>query len=148
MKLDDARILAELLMEQRGLHEWRFDFDRAKSRFGACHYFKRLITLSTELTQLNEEAEVEDVILHEIAHAIAGRLAGHGPAWKAVAEYIGARAERCYSNTRVHSPPPRWMGTCPSCGEVALRHRRRKISCGWCLPRYDERFLLVWEEWV
>ena len=31
-----------------------------------------------------------DTILHEIAHAIAGANAGHGPVWKAVAKRIGA----------------------------------------------------------
>ena len=37
----------------------------------------------------NEE-EIRDTVLHEIAHAIAGPEAGHGPLWKATARRIGA----------------------------------------------------------
>jgi SprT protein len=146
MNLEDARILAQLWMEHHGLRGWRFGFDRAKSRFGACHWRKRLITLSAVLTEMNDEAEVEDVILHEIAHAIAGHKAGHGPAWKAAAEHIGARPERCYSDSQVCSPPPRWIGVCPNCGKTTRRHRRRNCSCGRCNPKYDPRYRLQWSE--
>ena len=34
--------------------------------------------------------EVRDTILHEIAHALAGAKAKHGPAWKAIARRLGA----------------------------------------------------------
>ena len=34
---------------------------------------------------------VTEVILHEIAHALAGPEAGHGPEWKAIAIRLGAR---------------------------------------------------------
>ncbi len=43
--------------------------------------------------------QVRDTVLHEIAHAIAGPEAGHGPLWKATARRIGAtpRARACES---------------------------------------------------
>ena len=34
--------------------------------------------------------QIRDTVLHEIAHAIAGREAGHGPLWKVTARRIGA----------------------------------------------------------
>ena len=44
-----------------------------------------------------------DTILHEIAHAIAGVEAGHGPAWKAVAQRLGATPRaRAEENDEAH----------------------------------------------
>lgn len=146
MTLEDAQALAELWMEHHGLHDWRFKFDQARTRFGACYWRRRVISLSAILAEMNDEAEVEDVILHEIAHAIAGHQAGHGPAWKAAAEQLGARPERCYSDEQVCSPPRRWAGVCPSCGNTTYRHRRRNCSCGKCNPKYDQRYRLQWQE--
>lgn len=40
-------------------------------------------------------SKLRDTVLHEIAHAIAGHKAGHGPAWKAIARKVGARPVRC-----------------------------------------------------
>ena len=78
MTLTEARQLAHDLMR---LHKvpavWSFQFDHSKVRFGKCNYTKKEISLSRHLVQLNSEAEVRDTILHEIAHALAPRGAGH-----------------------------------------------------------------------
>lgn len=68
--LEDAKILAELWIEHHNLVGWSFEFDNAQKRFGCCNFNKKRITLSRILTTLNSEAEVEDTILHEIAHAL------------------------------------------------------------------------------
>ena len=34
--------------------------------------------------------QIRDTVLHEIAHVIAGREAGHRPLWKVTAQRIGA----------------------------------------------------------
>ena len=49
----------------------------------------RTLGWSTSLRQ------VTDTILHEIAHALAGPGAGHGPAWKATASRLGATPKSC-----------------------------------------------------
>jgi len=67
-----ARILAVTLMQQHGLVGWTFKFDHARRRFGCCNFTRRTISLSRPLTFLNDDAEVRDTILHEIAHALAG----------------------------------------------------------------------------
>jgi hypothetical protein len=53
--------------------------DSAVRRFGTCRYSRKLITLSRQLIELNDQARVLDTILHEIAHALAGPKTGHGP---------------------------------------------------------------------
>jgi hypothetical protein len=97
MNLFDAGGQAIALMKEHGLtaRGWRFEWDNAVRRFGACHYSKRRISLSRELTKKSSEAGVIDTIKHEICHALVGHEAGHGPAWKAMAVKLGANPKRC-----------------------------------------------------
>lgn len=114
---------------------WRFDFDNAKSRFGACHYRTKKITLSGYLVPLNDEAEVRNTILHEIAHALAGAASGHGPEWKRVARSIGCTGDRCYDNNVVQGPQATYEAVC-SCGIVHKRFRKSRrmdyLRCSLC----------------
>jgi predicted SprT family Zn-dependent metalloprotease len=94
------------------------------------------MTLSRMLTLLNDEAEVVDTILHEIAHALTPGD-GHGPAWKAACLRIGAKPVRCYTDETVASPPrrvARFALGCPRCQWSQPRYRRvtRKLICRKC----------------
>jgi predicted SprT family Zn-dependent metalloprotease len=144
MDLHDARILARSLLDEHGLTGWRVSFDRAKSRAGICRYSDRVIGLSAPITRLHSEAEVRDTILHEVAHALAGPAAGHGPRWKAVARRIGSSGERCVSSSspRVHGA---WVGVCPQ-GHTADRHRRpdRVLLCRPCGSRPTLERVFSW----
>ena len=144
MKLTHARELAHHLMRVHKLGaEWSFRFDRSKVRFGKCNCGKKEISLSRYLAELNNEAEVRDTILHEIAHALAPRNAGHGPAWRRIALSIGCNGRRCYGEAVVR-PQKKYKGTCPSCGRVIYRHRRTVIACGRCTPVFDLMYAFVW----
>lgn len=144
MDLSSAESLARQLMAEHRLSDWRFAFDRSRRRFGVCRWNSRTIGLSRPLTELNGEAQVRDTILHELAHALAGRAAGHGPAWRAMAQAIGARPRRCYEDHVVATPALPYRYKCPICGhskQVARRSRARR-SCGRCARTFDPRFLL------
>lgn len=88
------------------------------------------ITISGPFIDHNDQYVVRNTILHEIAHFIAGHQAAHGPAWKRIAERIGARPERI--NTIAIRPPrkkrePRFKAYCPRCKRVvATRIKRSK----------------------
>lgn len=144
MNLDAAQALALELMRQHRLHDWTFTFDRAKRRFGCCYYELRRISLSAHLVQLNSEEHVRDTILHEIAHALAGRKAGHGQAWQAIAQMLGCSTFRCYGQ-EVVQPPPQFEGTCPGCQRKIRRFRRKRVACARCSPCFDPRFLFIWK---
>lgn len=138
--------LTEFGLYQKG---WRFRFDRAKARFGCCRFDLRLITVSSVLTQANEEAECRDTVLHEIAHALAGRSAGHGAAWKKACKLVGAKPVRCYTTAAVKQPDPDYWGVCPHCDHRANYYKlpRTVRACRRCCVRYnggryDERFRL------
>mgnify|MGYP002383302567 CR=1 FL=1 len=68
---------------------WSFGFDHAKRRAGQCDYTKKRITVSRYLAARFDDDEIHQVLLHEVAHALAGHAAAHGPAWKRVARDLG-----------------------------------------------------------
>ena len=146
MNLDDAHTLAAELMHQHKLpRQWSFTFDRSKVRFGKCDYRHKRISLSQHLVEANGVEAVRETILHEIAHALAPRGAGHGPVWRALAQSIGCNGSRCYGN-EVARPKPRFRGTCPGCDRIIHRHRRTSIACGKCAPTYNVRFAFIWTQ--
>ena len=81
---------ARALMDEHGLEAWTFRFSAAASRLGECREREKVIRLSRRHAVKGGPREVRDTILHEIAHALAGAEARHGPAWKAVAKRLGA----------------------------------------------------------
>lgn len=117
---------------------------RASRRFGAAiHRYGQPweLRLSAKLVVLNEEAQVRDVILHEVAHLLAGHAAGHGPRWQEVCRRIGARPERCYDAAVVARPPAPLALVCPGCHrrqDVYRRSRRvsRRQACAECCDRH------------
>jgi predicted SprT family Zn-dependent metalloprotease len=144
MDLSAARSLAVSLMAEHGLVGWRLQFDRAKRRAGICHYGDRVIGLSAPLTALHSEDEVRDTVLHEVAHALAGPAAGHGPRWRAVARRLGCSAERCMSADSARVPGA-WVGVCPQ-GHTADRHRRpeRVLLCRPCAAHPTLERVFTW----
>lgn len=95
MDLSAAEKLAHQLFQEH-LPGWKvlFTFDDSRAALGACLAGVRAneaeIVLSKYLTVLTDEACVRNAILHEIAHALAGRDdTGHGDVWKIEAQRIG-----------------------------------------------------------
>ena len=109
---------------------WAFGFDLATSRAGVCRYAERRIDLSVSYCLAATRAEIEDTVLHEIAHAIVGPRHNHDDVWKAKAREIGCAGERCH---RVQHSAPRWVGEC-GCGQQWFRQtlQRRIMSNRAC----------------
>lgn len=131
---------------------WYFHFDNAKRRFGACYPSKK-ITLSLPLCWLNMDnnrPEIENTILHEVAHAIEFemyRVLSHSRRWRHIHQEIGGTGDRLYSSNKVKTPKGKWTLTCPVCGHEIQRHKRptKNQSCGTCtnVRRYDETRKLI-----
>jgi len=138
-----AEALARSLLSSHGLDTWSFTFNRSKTNMGLCRYAERLIELSLHFVERNSTETIRNTLLHEIAHALAGRAAGHGPAWRAVCLRIGARPERLSLDCDM--PEGRWQATCGGCGRLHHRHRRPKWMqgwfCCWCGPQHGK---LAW----
>lgn len=141
MNTTDAYNLAVALLADHDLDDWSVTFDNAKRRFGVCRFGRREIGLSAPLVAINDERAVVDTILHEIAHALAGPGAGHGPKWRSIARSIGATPERCVDAAKVNTPPAKWIGICDHCGETVDRHRltdrAKRTACYGCCQRHN-----------
>jgi predicted SprT family Zn-dependent metalloprotease len=124
--------------------EWSFAFDSAKRRAGLCDYRNKRISLSRYLAARYDDDTNHQTLLHEVAHALAGHAAGHGPQWKRIARELGYVGGTTHHGETATELAP-WVGVCPS-GHVVYRHRRptRALSCTRCAPRFDRRFVIAW----
>ena len=142
--LNRVRVWADALIRMHLDASWSFGFDNAKRRAGLCDYRARRISVSRYLAARYSDDENHQTLLHEVAHALAGPQAGHGPQWKRVARdlgYVGGTTH--HGETAVELAP--WVGVCPA-GHVAYRHRRasRPTSCAKCAPRFDPAHAFTW----
>lgn len=136
----------------RGLidNQWTFGWNRRKSSFGLCSYTKKEISLSYYYAQVGSYEQINDTILHELAHAIAGPSAGHGELWKKACKVTGANPVRC--GKVVDEMPCKFKGTCPVCGHVYKAQRvlqqmdRRLCSKKGCNAKKFKQYV-KWEVW-
>lgn len=135
LALDEIEELARMALDEYGLtaRGWKFKWDRAVRRAGYCDYRNKTISISQPIYSIpTNNDDAVDTILHEIAHAVAGNAAGHGPEWKRVAASIGATPERCGS---YEQPPTSYVGTCGcgrSFGRFRLPSARYRHYCRTC----------------
>lgn len=138
LTLEQAEQLATSLMQRHGVTAdgWRFQWSRGRRRLGEARIRHtrdrrtgktqevKAIRLSRHLVAMNPEPVVRDVILHEIAHAIAGLDQGHNAAWKAACKKVGAKPQRL-ADESVEVVPGKYAIVCGLCHEhLAQRHRR------------------------
>jgi hypothetical protein len=117
MDTTTATTLASKMMGDHGLTAagWKFKFDGATSRLGLCNYTAKTISMGLTYVRSAEPEQVEQTMLHEIAHALVGCYAtnadgsrllylgqyvknGHGAAWKMKARQIGYNGKRTSDN--------------------------------------------------
>jgi predicted SprT family Zn-dependent metalloprotease len=146
--LDRVRHWADALIRLHLDPSWSFAFDNARTRAGLCNYDKKRISVSKLLAARYEDDEIHQVLLHEVAHALAGAGAGHGPRWKKIARDLGYEGKRLHGGAIADELAP-WIGHCPN-GHVHYRYKRptRVVSCAKCSRRFDPRFQIAWEKRV
>jgi predicted SprT family Zn-dependent metalloprotease len=139
LHLSEARVLlANQLAHQHldsKIQHWKLIFDNAKTRCASCQFTYTLlnptitIAISKVFAVFATDGEFKNTVLHEIAHAIAGIDAGHGPVWKRIALEIGCDAKRLHrANGEHQSFLDQGMKRvkCP-CGKIDfLRHRVKR----------------------
>jgi predicted SprT family Zn-dependent metalloprotease len=143
---DQVSQLAQELFQRHGLVNYSFGFDRAIRRAGLCNYSQKRITISRHLVEAADMQVVEQVLLHEIAHALCGQAAGHGKVWKAKASELGYLHQRI-DGTPLAKQVAKYRGVCPG-GHEHYRSRQpsRMLSCKLCAPSFSRRYLIVWNE--
>ncbi len=143
-ELQRVRGWADALIRLHLDESWSFGFDNAKRRAGLCDYSRKRISVSRYLAARYDDDTNHQTLLHEVAHALAGPGAGHGPTWRRVARALGYVGGTTHDGETATELAP-WVGVCPA-GHIAYRHRRptRPTSCVKCASRFDERFLFAW----
>jgi predicted SprT family Zn-dependent metalloprotease len=160
----DAQRLAAQLMHDNGLSGrvgfgWmarasltfgRYTVRKVRDDLGNLKVASETIQLSKALVQSNSEARVRETILHEIAHALAGIDAGHGPLWAGACLRLGIQPRQCGAMGIDTEPPlTGWHAHCAQCGHHyhAARLPTRRISCGRCSQGFREDLVVTWEHY-
>ena len=146
-KQDLIKALAERkIAEHLDLENWKFEFDSAKRRAGLCNYTEQKIQLSKYHVDIHSVDENMQVVLHEVAHAMAGSEAAHSKVWLATAKRIGYRAEK-FTGKEIAQETAPWIGVCPM-GHKHYRYRRPKqmVSCALCTKNFDSRYVIRWRK--
>ena len=124
MDLKELESIAAQELRKHGLHDWSFRLSNAKRLLGVCKYRSKRIEIAEYYARSNPPETVLDTLLHEIAHAIAGPAARHGPAWKMIAVRLGAIPRACETSQQIVTKPGDWQATCPACEKVFHLYKR------------------------
>ena len=116
MELGTAVALTLNLLNEHNLlsQGWTAKLTRGSRRLGLCSYNKKVIKLARHHVMNGTDAEIMDTIRHEVAHALAGPFAKHGPEWKAWARKLGANP-RSHTKNISYEMPYKFILHCPVC---------------------------------
>ena len=88
---------------------WRWKWSTSRSRFGSCHYGDKMIRISNRALLDPDYSKAIETLRHEVAHALAGQGAKHGPVWKEWAVRCGATPRSCGTGSEdAEAVPHRW----------------------------------------
>ena len=131
MDLQELEFIAEMELRKHGLTLWSFGLAKTKRRQGVCKFRDRRIEIAEYYARHNSREKVLDTLLHEIAHALAGPKAGHGPVWKAIAHQLGATPQACDTCIDTVVMPGDWQATCEACKKTFHKYKRPQEQNGY-----------------
>ena len=131
MDLKELEAIAVRELRAHGLHGWTFALAKTKRRLGVCKYRQKRIEIAEYYARHSPPETVLDTLLHEIAHAIAGPAAKHGPRWKAVAIRLGATPRSCETSRQAVVEPGDWQATCSACQKTIHLYRAPRSLTGY-----------------
>lgn len=173
MKYDYYRLYQDCLDRVLGLNprwhkilaSYEFRLTLTKSKYyGWCDWVSRVIQLNTYKLDFQDEDEVIDTILHEMAHALHASYDGssdHSPRWRYFAKAIGANpratGKPCKAPKEYRFVWVLWGGEIKKSYSAKFR-KPRNVPVGVRLPTMwwkgeKERTkgklkLITWVEWV
>ena len=150
MDLDTAEALARHELDRfPQIAAWSFGWNRRRRAHGLCRYDRCRVELSAPLTAREPDVSlILNTIRHEIAHALAGPKAGHGPLWRRWATRIGCThlASARHPSAQAEAIPPAYVLVAEIDGQelvVKTYHRRPSHQFLSSLPH---RYLRGWPD--
>jgi SprT protein len=133
-KLTVVEELANELLEEHDLSDWRFEWSKDKRTVGWCRHHRKVIQYSLYFVHKTDMDEIRDTLLHEIAHALVGANHGHNHVWKSKCREIGARPERLANEESKTTAVYNYKLLCDNCGKEYYRYRLRRATlyCSRC----------------
>ena len=86
---------------EHGLTDWRFyycDSNRKDFSYAHCIIGLKMIFIENDSIRDYSIETLQDIVLHEFAHAIAGKKAMHGKEFRKVCKQIGCKGNRASDN--------------------------------------------------
>jgi len=112
------------LLEEQGLDDWGFEFLEARRTAGLCIYKRKVIAVSRPFIRLNSDLEIIDTVKHEVAHALVGSQAHHGPIWRLKCIELGGNPEATCTDGLF--PMGKYVAVCRVCGKRHHKYRKPK----------------------
>lgn len=113
-----------------------------------CDYAKRELVFGRALLWC-DWVFVNQIILHEVAHALAGTGAGHGPSWLATARAMGYRLGVVVPYTERILGVHKWVAVCETGMHSAIRYTKRAengvLACKPCFESGAGDVGVLWE---
>lgn len=147
-------ILLDLMLEHGLAPDWAIGFNNSRSTAGTCNFTRRTIYLSKFFLDIDSEESTLNTIRHEVAHALAGSRAGHGPKWRAIFLELGGNGQTVnYLSDEVRTEfeaRAKWKGVCPVDPEhVVYRNRLtqsvRTSACAKHGGKFSDDLVINWE---
>lgn len=146
MTRDEIKDYAQKQLDKHGYGGMDIVWGRGRTRIASVAFTLGVpieLRLSSNFLPHLDDDEIKDVILHEVAHCIAGAKAGHGPRWKRVAASLGAKPERTLDvDNEILDKVSKYKTWCRDCGEEYYFNRRseypiegRVCRCGGTLTK-------------
>jgi predicted SprT family Zn-dependent metalloprotease len=144
-KLEYYKELANDLFSKYKLSKWILIYNtKIKNILGYCYYDKKEIHLNKSLVLTAPYEFINDIMLHEISHAIVGREHYHNDKWKKVFLSLGGSGNITYDQDYISY---KYVAICNVCSTSFGRHIKpqidRNYSCPKCSPNYNDNYKLI-----
>jgi len=123
---------------------------RMRRTLGSYMPSRKQIAISSRLLAMGDEADIREVVLHEVAHAIVharwgDKPSAHGREFRAVCGEIGAKPRRYVDvTTEKWQSQTRFLSKCGHCKVLIVRKKRmRSVRCVCGLKLYPRSWRAV-----